>query len=135
VRFYVVLAVLFIANSGFLACSNAAQTAEPAEPVDQGEVRTVSRNRVIVKFKDSTIDPSKSEFLKNLSEHAGAKLTHVRAMSGNAHVFVISDMGDTPFSTVLKRLNDYPEVQYAEPDQLMRHMQRVPRENNKKGVQ
>lgn len=81
--------------------------------------------QVIVKFKDPAVNPAKHGYLEELSREIGATLVYVRPMSGRAHVLRIESSGNTEsLHRVVEGLSKRSDVEYAEPDQLLRPMQR-----------
>jgi hypothetical protein len=79
-------------------------------------------SQIIVKFRDSALDPSKGEFTRELARDAGVTLIYVRRMSGDAHVFRIVGVTDSEqLARVIERLSKRPDVEYAEPDWVLRH--------------
>ncbi len=84
--------------------------------------QSVPAARVILKLRDPQLDPARPEVLHDLSQQAGLSLEYLRAMSGGAHVLTVS-AGTTPEALAegLRRLRAFAAVEYAEPDQMMRH--------------
>jgi hypothetical protein len=82
-------------------------------------------DRIIVKLRDTKaagaaiLQPAR---VAELSASAGVALTHLRAMSGDAHVFRVQDARDSAaVGEVVRLLSQRPDVEYAEPDYPMRH--------------
>jgi hypothetical protein len=83
---------------------------------------TKHSSQIIVKFRHSALDPSKSEFMRELARDAGATLIYVRRLSRDAHVFRIAGMtGSEQLARVIEQLSKRPDVEYAEPDRVLRH--------------
>jgi hypothetical protein len=79
--------------------------------------------QIIIKFRDPDLDPSRSHFLTEISRDAGAALVHVRPMSGGAHVLRPENPVDrAELDRIIERLAKRKDVEYAEPDRIMRHM-------------
>lgn len=78
--------------------------------------------RIIVKFTGVSTDPSKSAFVKKLSQSAGASLVYLRPISTGAHVFSVEGLS-TPeqLADVIKRLEQRSDVLYVEQDRILRH--------------
>lgn len=75
--------------------------------------------QIIVKFKKSVSHPADPDYLKHLSSQAGALLEYLHPMSGEAHVLKVIHSGNRQsLQDVLKKLNDFSDVEYAEEDQL-----------------
>lgn len=81
-----------------------------------------SRAQLIVKFRPAVAEPSAEAFVQTLSEDVGVKLVYVRPMSGDAHVFAIQgQMAREQLDAVIGRLQERPDVVYAEEDRILRH--------------
>ena len=79
--------------------------------------------QIIIKFRDPRLDPSQPRFLDEISRDAGAALVHVRPMSGGAYVLRPENPVDrAELDRIIERLGKRKDVEYAEPDRVMRHM-------------
>ncbi len=93
-------------------------TAVPASP------KEISTDRIIIKLRDNQVARATSlspAQVAGLSAAAGIGLTHFRAMSGDAQVLQLP--GRMPLAEVeaiVRRLSADPQVEYAEPDRIMR---------------
>jgi hypothetical protein len=76
--------------------------------------------QLIIKFKDTKINPTRVDFLKQLSQDADATLQYLRPMSGGTHVFSVGNIRDS-VSAVIQRLSARPDILYVEPDNIIRH--------------
>ena len=107
-------------------CASAGMPAA-AEPVLRATpiANKQAMSQLIVKFKDPTLDPARPGYLKELARALGATLVYVRPMSGDAHVLRVDDAVDASrLQRIVEGLAKRPEVEYAEPDQLMHTMPR-----------
>ena len=92
-------------------------TVSPGLPTDQ----------IIVKYEDAALlagdgSATTATQLQRLSDAAGAPLTYVRAMSGDAHVVrLASRTALADVQAMADRLSRLPEVAYAAPDAIMLH--------------
>jgi serine protease len=82
-------------------------------------------DRIIVKFRDGAGTPKNAALpaatVQALGTRAGARLTHVRPMSGDAHVLALPGrMPDEAVRAITDRLMADPAVEYAEPDSIAR---------------
>jgi hypothetical protein len=78
--------------------------------------------QIIIKFRNDTPDPSKTDFIEQLSQDAHAKLVYVRPMSGGTHVFRVENVTDVvQLTEVIERLSRNPNVLYVEQDAIMHH--------------
>lgn len=95
--------------------------AESVQYVDSPRIKQMTQ--VIIKLRDPALDPSRQDYLRELAHDTGVKLVYVRPMSGGAHVLRIEGAVDAEqFQRVVNGLATRPEVEYAEPDRLLRHM-------------
>lgn len=77
-------------------------------------------SQIIVKFKPQVTKADDRVFLDRLSRDIGAPLTYLRPLAGFAHVMKLGHDTDAEFKKALDRLNSHPDVEYAEPDRIMR---------------
>lgn len=77
-------------------------------------------SQIIVKFKAHVSKADDRVLLDRLSRDIGAPLTYVRPLAGFAHVMKIGHDSDGEFKQALERLNTHRDVEYAEPDRVMR---------------
>lgn len=78
--------------------------------------------QVIVKYKDPKFDPSTGDYLQRLSSDIGARVVHVRPMSGDAQVLRFESEGNASnLQRVLARFAARPEVEWVEEDRRIRH--------------
>ncbi len=82
-------------------------------------------DRIIIRYRPTTaglFSPAQDEQMQRLSRHAGTMLTYLREMSGDAHVIRLPQkLPAAQVERIAKRLADLPEVEYAEPDRIVRH--------------
>jgi serine protease len=80
-------------------------------------------DRLIVKYKDSSLAKSTTlanEHVQALSARVGVALTHLRAMSGNAHIFELPQrMTHDEAQAIAQKLIADPSIEYVVPDRLM----------------
>jgi len=80
-----------------------------------------SKIRIIIKFNNSNIDPLRPGFLEGLSHDAGATLSYLRPMSGDAHVFSVDWVStDSSINIIIRRLSGRVDVVYVEQDSIMK---------------
>jgi serine protease len=83
-------------------------------------------DRLIVKYRDSSLAGAATlgtERIHALNVRAGVALTHLRAMSGNAHLFKLPQrMTHDEAQAIAQKLSEDSEVEYAVPDRLMSPM-------------
>jgi hypothetical protein len=104
----------------FVSCmTSPKQWTEKNKKPHPTEERTMTA-QLIIKFKDSKIDPTQVDFLKQLSRDANATLHYLRPMSGGAHVFSVGNIRDS-VSALIQRLSARPDILYAEPDNIIHH--------------
>jgi hypothetical protein len=80
--------------------------------------------QIIIKFRNSSLDPPRNDFIQGLSRDAKATLVYIRPMSGGAHVFRVQNIFDTAQLTeIIKNLSNRQDVLYVEQDAIMYHQQ------------
>lgn len=81
-----------------------------------------SKSRIIIKFNNSNINPLRPGFVEGLSHDAGATISYLRPMSGDAHVFSIDVIGaGSSINAIIRRLSGRSDVTYVEQDSIMKH--------------
>jgi hypothetical protein len=86
-------------------------------------VVTTRSTQLIIKFRDPRLDPSQPQLLDEIGRDAGARLVHVRPMSGGAYVLRLENPADgAELDRIIGRLEKRPDVEYVEPDRPMQHM-------------
>ncbi len=79
-------------------------------------------SQLMIKFRQADFDPSRIDYVQELSVAAQTPIIYLRPMSGGAHVFRIMDISDnSQLTEVIKRLSARPEILYVEPDRIMQH--------------
>ena len=108
-----------------LALSGCVSIGTPAvaESREYSAPRIKQTTQVIIKFRDPALQVPWKEYLRKLAQETGVKLVYVRPMSGDAHVLrVEGDVNADRLQRLVDALAKRPEVDYAEPDRLMRRM-------------
>jgi hypothetical protein len=82
-------------------------------------------SQLIIKFRDSKLDPTREGLLSAMSAQSGARLSYVRAMSGGAHVFGVHDLDAATLEQVVQRISARPDIEYVELDARMRHHEKA----------
>jgi serine protease len=99
-----------------------------AAPEGQTDSNGPPTNQIIIKYRDNAhaTDSSghiKTEKINTLNTAASESLTYQRAMSGDAHVLSLSARkSPAAVEAIARKLAALPDVEYAEPDYIMRHM-------------
>jgi serine protease len=82
-------------------------------------------DRIIIRYRQTTggiFSPAQDDQMQRLSQHAGTTLSYLREMSGDAHVLRLPQkLPVEQVEQIAKRLTNLPEVEYAEPDRIVRH--------------
>lgn len=113
---------------GLPACAQfrAPDGTEAASP--QSSTAASLPTQIIIKFRDPRVDPSQPQLLDELGRDAGARIVHVRPMSGGAHVLRLESQADgAELDRIIERLAKRRDVEYVEPDRPMRHMRETVR--------
>lgn len=97
-----------------------AESATPGkQPLQRGQ-----SVQVIIQFKGDVADPSRPDFLADLSRTVAVRVAYVRPMSGSAHVLRLEVGEDAgPIEDLLAKLSQRPDVLFVEQDTVMRHQQ------------
>jgi len=78
--------------------------------------------QIIIKFKDNVVDPSRTEFVQEISHTAKATLSYFRPLSGGAHEFRVENIVNAAQTgKIIECLSRRHDVLYAEPDSMMVH--------------
>ena len=122
-----VLMLTIIVSTGGYGSAAASPSVIPAvapeRPTNLGDPLT---QQIIIKYRATanTTDRSgqiNAVKLNALSTAAGETLTYKRAMSGDAHVLSLpARMSSASVEAIARRLAALPDVEYAEPDYVMR---------------
>lgn len=123
VRVLFALLGLFVACPGLHACTEEKAVADPGD-LQPPAHRALATTQLIIKFRAAELDPTRPAYLESLYRDTGVRLKYLRAMSGDVHVFSLSEPVDTAaLKSVLERLGKHPDIQYVEPDRRVRHME------------
>ena len=78
-------------------------------------------DQIILKYKSGfAAEPTSAGAMERLSAAAGIHLKYARAMSGDAHVLRLPEkLSLEQVLAISEQLMTLPEVEYAEPDQVM----------------
>jgi len=105
------------------ASPGAIEAAGPERQTNPGDVPT---SQIIIKYRD-TVDATdsngqiKTDKIIALNTEAGETLAYKRAISGGAHVLSLPDrMSSAAVEVIAAKLAALPDVEYAEPDYIMR---------------
>jgi hypothetical protein len=98
-------------------------TARGEAEATSAHASTARAAQIIIKFRDPRLDPSQAHVLDEIGRDAGARLVHVRPMSGGAHVLRLENPVDGwELDRIVGRLGKRQDVEYVEPDRPMQHM-------------
>jgi hypothetical protein len=114
--------MLFAAVLVCVGCrTSASNTAAETVELQQAH-KKMAMIQLIIKFRDTNLDPSKDVFVNQLSQDANATLVYVRPLSGGAHVFRIASMADKKqLAIIIQRLSRRTDIEYVEEDSIMVH--------------
>jgi serine protease len=130
--FYWIIVLLFLAlplpgrgmASALVGVSNV-NDAAAAQPARSPEIPT---NQILLKYRapaqmNNLAGPALAAQMQRLDQAAGAKLTLLRQTSGEAQVLRLANrLHPDQMQALLQRLQTLPEVEYAEPDAILRPM-------------
>lgn len=122
------LLVTTIFTGGYAPLSDSGRTISGAAPELQSSDNAALTNQIIIKYRspasvtDSNGQISASK-INSLKITAGESLAYKRAMSGDAHVLSLTArMPVASVEAIARKLAALPDVEYAEPDYVMRPM-------------
>jgi len=105
-----------------LSCSATANSVGESNMKTKQSIQRTRPAQIIIKFKDNVPDPSRHEFVQEISSVAKVNLHYLRPMSGGAHVFRVENGGKSAqIGDIIKRLSKRPDIIYVEPDAIMTH--------------
>lgn len=111
-RIALVFAALLVA-----ACAMAART----NPPDDSPASATHAARIIVKVRDARRLDTTYTDLQHQARQAGATLTYFRTLQGDVHMYEIHGADADTLAQLLQRFGAHANVEYAEPDRIMRH--------------
>lgn len=118
------LTALAFGAFGFAPAQAAGPVKTPAPEMEVNTLPMAPVSQMIVKYKptsDSYIHPSQANKILALSQAAGVSLRYKRAMSGSAHVLTLPQrLPLAQAQAMAARLMTSADVEYAEPDLIMR---------------
>lgn len=103
-----------------LVLSACAVAAPPMTTTNDPPV-TAPPARVIVKVRDARLLDATYNDLRRQAEQAGAALGHVRTLHDNVHLYAIDGASPDTFARLLRQFGAHPNIEYVEPDRIMRH--------------
>jgi serine protease len=116
--------IFLIACLVLLAPIEAAETNSPAKRLLQTNSVVNFTNRIIVRYREgvrATVSNVRGRQLPSLSSLVGMPVTMFRPMSGGAHVITLPGFVSVDEAReIASRIAADPNVEYAEPDQLMK---------------
>lgn len=123
VRVFFPLLGLVVACPGLHACAEGKAVADTGD-LQPPAHRALATTQLIIKFRAAELDPTRPAYLESLYRNTGVRLKYLRAMSGDVHVFSLFEPVDAAaLKSVLERLRKHSDIQYAEPDRRVRHME------------
>ena len=119
------LAIFIISLTGLampIGCASTDGRITAEKRIEPAVHQESARSHIIIKFNNNTIDPLRPGFLESLSRDAGATISYLRPMSGNAHVFSIDVIATgSSINTIIRKLSGRADVSYVEQDLIMKH--------------
>ena len=124
----VILLVTIISTGGYGSAIASPSDIPAVAPERQTNPEGLPTNQIIIKYR-TTVNTTDSNGQINagkmnaLSTAAGETLTYKRVMSGNAHVLSLpARKSAAAVEAIARKLAALPDVEYAEPDYMMRPM-------------
>lgn len=110
------IALVFAALLG-AACAMAARTSA----TDDASASATPAARIIVKVRDARLLDATYTDLQRQARQAGATLAYLRTLHGDVHLYEINGADADTLAQLLQRIGAHANVEYAEPDRIMRH--------------
>lgn len=104
-------------------------TAAPVTAPSDSPATTAQPARIIVKVRDARLLDATYNDLRRQAERVGAALTYVRTLHDNVHLYAIGGAGPDAVARLVQRFGAHPNVEYVEPDRIMRHQAPHPEKN------
>lgn len=89
---------------------------------------TAQPARIIVKVREARLLDATYHYLRQQAEQAGATLTYVRTLYDNVHLYAIGGATPDAAAQLIQRFGAHSNVEYVEPDRIMRHQSPRPDE-------
>jgi hypothetical protein len=114
--------ILLLSMVLIISCSAAANSVGGVNIKPKPSIQKMIPTQIIIKFKNNVLDPSRDEFVQEISYTAKVNLYYLRPMSGGAHVFRVNDnINAAQIRDIIERLSKRSDVLYVEPDGIMMH--------------
>ena len=116
------LLMTIVSTAGYGTAAASPNISQVVAPGDAPTSQIIIKYRATANATDSNgrVKPAK---INTLSTTAGETLTYKRTMSGNAHVLSLpTRMSPAAVEAITRKLTALPDVEYAEPDYVMRPM-------------
>jgi serine protease len=129
-RKLIFLLVALVLTLGLLMPAGSTQALpQKVQPAERAVSVGLPTNQIIIKYWDGSVpaDPGGNAQMTRLSNAAsalpvGVTLSYLRSMSTATHVLLLSSsISLTTVQTICNQLMVLPEVEYAEPDRILRH--------------
>lgn len=99
--------------------------AQSEGPTVQNGPLSLPTDQIIIQYKTSELNalaPTQDAQMERLSATAGVPLTYFRALAEDTHILKLdSRMSLEEAQAIAEQLKTLPEVEYAEPDQILQH--------------
>jgi hypothetical protein len=113
----------FLIGLAAIGCAPGGDTVTTKPAPERAPRMVKDTGQIIIKFRSAATDPSDPQVLAALSVAASTPLTFVRPMSGGAFVLRAAGITDPQqLAEVIRRLGTRSDVEYVEPDRLLRPM-------------
>ena len=91
--------------------------------------RATPTTRIIVKVRDEQALAPTTLDLQRYARDAGGTIVYVRMLHGNVHLYELNGADADTVARLLRQFGAHANVEYAEPDRILRHQSPRPQNN------
>lgn len=127
---FLVITIILLSAMGLAPAGVVAAEKPPTPEIGGSALPAAPVNQIIIKYKETTnafLNPDDVNQINKLNQVAGISFEYQREMTGNAHVLALPE--ELPLDdawAIAMRLMKSPDVEYAEPDQILTIVSDVP---------
>ncbi len=114
---YLFRLALVIAATLVAACVSAGGTTTK----DDCSAPSATAARIIVKMRDAGLLDQTEDDFRRAAREVCATIAYVRTLQGNVHLYEITGAEADTVERLMQRLGAHANVEYVEPDRIMRH--------------
>lgn len=100
--------------------ASACATTEPTNAADASSTAAPTI-RIIVKVRDARALEATTRDLQRQARDAGGTIAYMRPSHGNVHLYELTGADAATVARLLQRFGAHTNVEYAEPERVLRH--------------